>query len=67
MFLDLERALREGNEPNEAGKTARLELGENLVEEMAREERKVVEECRNELRQRVRWADMEDEEQKSIF
>ena len=61
--LYLERAPKQGNEPDETLKTARLELSENLVEEMACEERRVVEECRIEARQKVRWAYLEEEEQ----
>ena len=39
----------------------RVEMSETLVEEMACEEMKVVEECEAGTKQSVRWADNEDE------
>ena len=42
----------------EAAKVEMMEANENLIEEMAAEERKVVEECRAEIGQKVRWADL---------
>ena len=53
-MLDLERILMQGRELGEATKETRWRMSNNLVGEMACEERNVVEECRAETRQKVR-------------
>ena len=59
-LLDLGRVIQQESE-GETAKVERMEASENLIEEMASEERKVVEECRAEIGQKVRWADMMEE------
>ena len=59
-LMDLERILNGGRDQDQKMREERLEMSESLVEEMALEEKSVVEEFR-----RVRWADLEDEEQSS--
>ena len=60
-LLDLEWAMQQEERQGETAKVKMMEANENLIEEMASEERKVVEECRAEIGQRVRWADMVEE------
>ena len=57
-LMDLKRILKGGREQDQKMREARLEMSESLVEEMVLEEKNVVEEFK-----RVRWADLEDEEQ----
>ena len=57
-LLDLEWAMQQEERQGETAKVKMMEANENLIEEMASEERKVVDECRAEIGQRVRWADM---------
>ena len=56
-LMDLERTLKGGRDQEQRMREERLEMSESLVEEMALEERNVVEDF-----ERVRWADLEDEE-----
>ena len=61
-FLELEQAMQRESE-GEAAKVEMMEANKNLIEEMASEERKVVEECRAAIGQKVRCSDiMEDRE-----
>ena len=57
-LTDLERTLKGRGEQDQKVREARLELSKSLVEEMASEEKKVVEEFKI-----VRWTDLEEEEQ----
>ena len=59
-LLDLERVMEQEGEPEETVKITRVEMSQTLVEEMACEEMKVVE-GKEGTKQRVRWADIEDE------
>ena len=56
---DLERVLQKGEKQQEVNIT-RVEMCENLMEEMVVEEQEVMLECKMVEKQRVRWADMED-------
>ena len=58
-LADLERVLQ-SEEKREEVNIMRVDMCESLMEEMAVEEQKAMEECRMAERQRVRWADMED-------
>ena len=60
--MDLERTLKGGRNQEQRMREERLEISESLMEEMALEEWNVVEEFK-----RVRWADLEDEEQNSRY
>ena len=59
-LMDLERILKGGRGREQKMREERLEVSESLVEEMALEERNMVEDFK-----RVRWADLEDEERGS--
>ena len=59
-LMDFERILKGGREQDQNVREESFEMSESLVEEMALEEKSVVEEFK-----RVRWADLEDEEQSS--
>ena len=59
-LMDLERILKGGRDREPKMREERLEVSESLVEEMALEERNMVEDFK-----RVRWADLEDEERGS--
>ena len=58
-MADLERVLQKEERREEVNIT-RLEMCENLMEEMAVEEQEVMQECKMAEKQRVSWADMED-------
>ena len=60
--MDLERTLKGGRDQEQRTREERLEMSGSLVEEMALEERNAVEDFK-----RVRWADLEDEEQSSRY
>ena len=59
-MMDLEWSLKEGRDQEQRVRELRLEMGGSLVEDMALEERNMVEDFK-----RVRWADLEDEERGS--
>ena len=55
--------MKQEGEPEETVRITRVEMSETLVEEMACEEKKVVEERRVGAQQRVRWSDMAQEQE----
>ena len=57
-LADLERVLQKEERREEVNIT-RVEMCENLMEEMAVEEQEVMQECKMAEKQRVSWADME--------
>ena len=59
-LMNLEWTLKEGRDQEQRMREERLEMSESLVEEMALEEKNMVDDFK-----RVRWADLEDEEQGS--
>ena len=52
---DLERVMKQEGEPEETVTITRVEMSETLVEEMACEEMRVIEEYKVGMQQRVRW------------